>query len=66
MLYEGTNEIQAIDLLVRKVIGDNGAALLESRTAAHGKKATARWPKGLLMVTAPGSSLSSRHSRRVA
>jgi alkylation response protein AidB-like acyl-CoA dehydrogenase len=27
MLYEGTNEIQAIDLLVRKVIGDNGATL---------------------------------------
>lgn len=27
MIYEGTNEIQAIDLLVRKVIGDGGAAL---------------------------------------
>jgi alkylation response protein AidB-like acyl-CoA dehydrogenase len=24
-IYEGTNEIQAIDLLVRKVLGDNGA-----------------------------------------
>ncbi|MCG7374708.1 acyl-CoA dehydrogenase family protein [Pseudomonas luteola] len=27
MIYEGTNEIQANDLLVRKVIGDRGAAL---------------------------------------
>lgn len=27
MIYEGTNEIQAIDLLVRKVIGDGSAAL---------------------------------------
>ena len=28
MIYEGTNEIQAIDLLVRKVIPDGGAGLL--------------------------------------
>ncbi|MBY0466657.1 MAG: acyl-CoA dehydrogenase, partial [Burkholderiales bacterium] len=27
MIYEGTNEIQAIDLLVRKVMGDKGQAL---------------------------------------
>ena len=27
MIYEGTNEIQAIDLLVRKVLGDDGAAM---------------------------------------
>ena len=27
MIYEGTNEIQAIDLLVRKVLADNGQAL---------------------------------------
>ncbi|WP_225781290.1 acyl-CoA dehydrogenase family protein [Xenophilus sp. Marseille-Q4582] len=27
MIYEGTNEIQAIDLLVRKVLPDSGAAL---------------------------------------
>ena len=27
MLYEGTNEIQALDLLMRKVIGDGGARL---------------------------------------
>ena len=27
MLYEGTNEIQAIDLLLRKVLGDGGAAM---------------------------------------
>lgn len=29
MVYEGTNEIQAIDLLQRKVLGDGGAALGE-------------------------------------
>jgi alkylation response protein AidB-like acyl-CoA dehydrogenase len=27
MIYEGTNEIQSIDLLMRKVLGDGGAAL---------------------------------------
>ncbi|MES2363981.1 MAG: acyl-CoA dehydrogenase family protein [Pseudomonadota bacterium] len=27
MIYEGTNEIQAIDLLLRKVLGDGGAAM---------------------------------------
>jgi alkylation response protein AidB-like acyl-CoA dehydrogenase len=27
MIYEGTNEIQAIDLLLRKVLADGGAAL---------------------------------------
>ena len=27
MIYEGTNEIQAIDLLMRKVVSDSGAAL---------------------------------------
>ncbi len=27
MIYEGTNEIQAIDLLMRKVLGDGGAAV---------------------------------------
>ncbi|MEJ8840300.1 acyl-CoA dehydrogenase family protein [Ramlibacter sp. AN1133] len=29
MIYEGTNEIQAIDLLLRKVLPDGGAALAE-------------------------------------
>lgn len=29
MIYEGTNEIQAIDLLMRKVLPDRGEALLE-------------------------------------
>jgi len=29
MIYEGTNEIQAIDLLVRKVLPDGGSALAE-------------------------------------
>ncbi len=39
MIYEGTNEIQAIDLLVRKVLADGGvsmAALLESLLAQLG------------------------------
>jgi len=29
MIYEGTNEIQAIDLLLRKTLPDGGAALLQ-------------------------------------
>jgi alkylation response protein AidB-like acyl-CoA dehydrogenase len=29
MIYEGTNEIQAIDLLIRKVLPDGGAAMTE-------------------------------------
>ncbi len=33
MIYEGTNEIQAIDLLMRKVVSDGGAAL--SAMLAH-------------------------------
>jgi len=42
MIYEGTNEIQAIDLLVRKVMGDQGRALtallgeLRADVAGHG------------------------------
>ncbi len=38
MIYEGTNEIQAIDLLVRKVLPDGGAALaalFEALAAEH-------------------------------
>jgi alkylation response protein AidB-like acyl-CoA dehydrogenase len=44
MIYEGTNEIQAIDLLVRKVLGDGGAALavllglLDGEAAACGEE----------------------------
>ncbi|MFZ2308314.1 MAG: acyl-CoA dehydrogenase family protein [Rhodoferax sp.] len=33
MIYEGTNEIQAIDLLVRKVLADGGASLAALLTA---------------------------------
>ena len=40
MIYEGTNEIQAIDLLVRKVLPDGGAAILalltELGASCHG------------------------------
>ena len=33
MIYEGTNTIQSLDLLGRKVLGDNGAKLQEVRQA---------------------------------
>jgi len=42
MIYEGTNEIQAIDLLVRKVLADGGeglAALLEALPATPAARA---------------------------
>ncbi|WP_114970281.1 acyl-CoA dehydrogenase family protein [Rhodoferax ferrireducens] len=50
MIYEGTNEIQAIDLLVRKVLPDGGAGLsslllalcegLDNRVPAHAQLGT--------------------------
>ena len=44
MIYEGTNEIQAIDLLVRKVLPDGGAAmgatLIELRDALEAERDT--------------------------
>ena len=45
MIYEGTNEMQAIDLLLRKTLPDGGAALqalLEGLGAELGDAATAR------------------------
>ena len=40
MIYEGTNEIQAIDLLMRKVVSDGGAAMTAMLDAlAHGLSA---------------------------
>ena len=33
MIYEGTNTIQSLDLLGRKVLGDNGAKLQQVRQA---------------------------------
>jgi hypothetical protein len=47
MIYEGTNEIQAIDLLVRKVLADGGAgmnALLDAIAADLPKAAKASTP----------------------
>ncbi|MCB2036713.1 MAG: acyl-CoA dehydrogenase, partial [Ottowia sp.] len=49
MIYEGTNEIQAIDLLVRKVLADGGAGLnallaeleADTRTAGNAPAADA-------------------------
>jgi hypothetical protein len=37
MIYEGTNEIQAIDLLLRKVLPDGGAALARLFDALAGE-----------------------------
>jgi hypothetical protein len=47
MIYEGTNEIQAIDLLVRKVLADGGSglnALLDTLAADLPKSAKASTP----------------------
>lgn len=55
MIYEGTNEIQAIDLLVRKVLPDGGAAiktLLDELSAScHGDAQVMRLNVGLQHVT---------------
>ena len=67
MIYEGTNEIQAIDLLVRKVLGDGGQglnalldfveadlpALAASRTAAVARIATLRAVTQQIVDAAP-------------
>ena len=42
MIYEGTNEIQAIDLLVRKVLADGGQGLATLLTTLPGAAASAR------------------------
>ena len=59
MIYEGTNEIQAIDLLLRKVLGDGGAQLdtllasLEGEAAAlQTQAALAEFRAALLAQTA--------------
>ena len=56
MIYEGTNTIQSLDLLGRKVLADNGAKLkkfgkLDRRTSSRKKASTrrcrsssTRWP----------------------
>ncbi|MES2192611.1 MAG: acyl-CoA dehydrogenase family protein [Pseudomonadota bacterium] len=50
MIYEGTNEIQAIDLLVRKVLGDGGKAmglLLSELDGTLGANSDADDPAGI-------------------
>ncbi len=42
MIYEGTNEIQAIDLLIRKVLPDKGAALANTLLAIRGEMDASR------------------------
>ncbi len=55
MIYEGTNEIQAIDLLVRKVLADGGAgmqALLATLPATPRRNALAQTTRDLLAAVA--------------
>ncbi|MDR8727743.1 acyl-CoA dehydrogenase family protein [Burkholderia pseudomultivorans] len=58
MLYEGTNEIQAIDLLVRKVLGDRGDVLrmLLDTLRAEAARCTAAAAPG---VTQAGARLAA-------
>lgn len=42
MIYEGTNEIQSIDLMLRKVVRDEGATLLQWLAWARGQMTDAR------------------------
>lgn len=54
MIYEGTNEIQAIDLLVRKVLADGGqglAALLGSLPGAQASSAASARRHALIDIT---------------
>ena len=55
MIYEGTNEIQAIDLLVRKVLTDGGAgmqALLTTLPATPRRNALAQTTRDLVAAVA--------------
>ena len=55
MIYEGTNEIQAIDLLVRKVLADGGAgmqALLATLPATPRRNALAQTTRDLVAAVA--------------
>ncbi len=62
MIYEGTNEIQAIDLLVRKVLPDGGAALgalfdeLDGPPALQPRGAVLRELADRLARAAPGQA----------
>lgn len=47
MIYEGTNEIQAVDLLLRKIAKDDGAALSHWLSWARSQVAEARRLEGL-------------------
>lgn len=57
MLYEGTNEIQAVDLLVRKVLGDGGKRLdgflaqIEEYAQAEATGPVQAWARLLLDLT---------------
>ncbi|WP_295472413.1 acyl-CoA dehydrogenase family protein [uncultured Pseudomonas sp.] len=57
MIYEGTNEIQANDLLLRKVLGDRGAAL-QQLLALLREEATAA--STVAVCTALGQALQQR------
>jgi alkylation response protein AidB-like acyl-CoA dehydrogenase len=65
MIYEGTNEIQAIDLLVRKVVGDKGAkfnlVLDELRDEAAACNASPKH-QSIGSALAMGNALSELHA----
>ena len=44
MIYEGTNTIQSLDLLGRKVLGDNGAKLKKFGKLVAGSSSRTRAP----------------------
>jgi hypothetical protein len=58
MIYEGTNEIQAIDLLVRKILGDGGATfarlaalMREEAVACEGTQECSEYGRRLVSAT---------------
>ena len=59
MIYEGTNTIQALDLLGRKVMGDMGARLMKFGKAMHGALAPLEDNPQVQEFLAPFNSLLS-------
>ena len=72
MIYEGTNEIQAIDLLVRKVLADGGAglgALLQDARADLGSDALSQQVAAAfdrLQALTPALAAACAHDARLA
>jgi len=67
MVYEGTNEIQAIDLLQRKVLGDGGLALDELLADLEGEAARAGvLPDGQAFAAALRAQIAEARSTTAA